>query len=184
MNEPIEGRWLPGAARGEPDAVEALVRHLLPAVYRYTRARLPDRSTAEDVTQEVGLALVRALRRRQVTTENVRAYVFGIATNRVAMYYRTAGRRRELLTDDVPDHEARTPGPEQVATSRETQEQMATILAGLTPAQRDVVLLRIAAGLTAEETGRALGLTANTVRVTQFRALARLRQVADPEVLR
>ncbi|MEU0469211.1 sigma factor-like helix-turn-helix DNA-binding protein [Amycolatopsis sp. NPDC006131] len=41
--------------------------------------------------------------------------------------------------------------------------------------EREIVLLRVAAGLTAEETAAALGLSVNQVRVVQHRALNRLR---------
>jgi RNA polymerase sigma-70 factor (ECF subfamily) len=40
-----------------------------------------------------------------------------------------------------------------------------------------VLVLRVAVGLTAEETGKSLGMTAGAVRVTQHRALARLREL-------
>ncbi|WP_191244695.1 sigma factor-like helix-turn-helix DNA-binding protein [Amycolatopsis deserti] len=41
--------------------------------------------------------------------------------------------------------------------------------------EREIMLLRVAAGLSAEETASALGLSANQVRVVQHRALNRLR---------
>ena len=44
--------------------------------------------------------------------------------------------------------------------------------------------MRIAAGLSAEETGQVLGMTPGAVRVAQHRALASLRQSADLEALR
>jgi RNA polymerase sigma-70 factor (ECF subfamily) len=47
---------------------------------------------------------------------------------------------------------------------------------------REVLMLRVAAGLSAEEAGQVLGLTAGAVRVTQHRALTRLREIAALEV--
>jgi len=47
---------------------------------------------------------------------------------------------------------------------------------------RELLLLRVAVGLSAEETGRALGMTPGAVRVAQHRALARLRTYAAEEV--
>jgi RNA polymerase sigma-70 factor (ECF subfamily) len=43
---------------------------------------------------------------------------------------------------------------------------------------RELLLLRVAVGLSAEETGRALGMTPGAVRVAQHRALSRLRAYA------
>ena len=49
------------AVRGEPAAIDTLIRHFRPVVYRYCRTKLPDPQTAEDVTQEVMFAMVQAL---------------------------------------------------------------------------------------------------------------------------
>ena len=47
---------------------------------------------------------------------------------------------------------------------------------------RELLVLRVAVGLSAEETGRALGMTPGAVRVAQHRALSRLRIYAAEEV--
>ena len=47
--------------------------------------------------------------------------------------------------------------------------------------QRELVLLRVVAGLSAEETGNVLGMSAGAVRVAQHRAIARLRAMASEE---
>ena len=52
---------------------------------------------------------------------------------------------------------------------------MRLLLLRLQPAQRELLLLRVAAGMSAEETGRALGMTAGAVRVAQHRAMQKLR---------
>jgi len=46
------------AQRGEPEALNALYRRLLPGVFAYSAARVPDRVTAEDLTSEVFLQMV------------------------------------------------------------------------------------------------------------------------------
>ena len=57
----------------------------------------------------------------------------------------------------------------------------------MTPRQREVLVLRIAVGLSAEETAQVVGSTPGAVRVTQHRALNRLRRIiggqfeVDPE---
>jgi RNA polymerase sigma-70 factor (ECF subfamily) len=46
---------------------------------------------------------------------------------------------------------------------------------------RELLVLRVLTGLSAEETGAALGMSAGAVRVAQHRALARLRSIAVEE---
>ena len=66
-------------------------------------------------------------------------------------------------------------------------ERLGHLLHKLTPRQREVLVLRIAVGLSAEETAQVVGSTPGAVRVTQHRALNRLRGViggpleVDPE---
>jgi len=50
----------------------------------------------------------------------------------------------------------------------------------LSPAHREVIVLRVAVGLSAQETAQALGTTAGAVRITQHRALNRLRDLIAP----
>ncbi|MGH3750328.1 MAG: sigma factor-like helix-turn-helix DNA-binding protein, partial [Micromonosporaceae bacterium] len=48
----------------------------------------------------------------------------------------------------------------------------------LSPNHREIILMRVAVGLSAEEVGQILGMSAGAVRVTQHRALNRLRSLA------
>jgi RNA polymerase sigma-70 factor (ECF subfamily) len=75
-------------------------------------------------------------------------------------------------------------GPEQRLLGKELTERLGTLLQVLTSRQRQVLILRIAVGLSAEETAKQLGSTPGAVRVTQHRALHRLRALvssAGPE---
>ena len=47
--------------------------------------------------------------------------------------------------------------------------------------QREIVVLRVVVGLSAEETAEAVGSTPGAVRVAQHRALARLRKALASE---
>src|SRR6266851_1315328 len=57
-------RQLDRARRGEPEALSALYRQLLPGVFGYIAARVPDRATAEDLTSDVFLQMGESISRR------------------------------------------------------------------------------------------------------------------------
>ena len=57
------------------------------------------------------------------------------------------------------------------------RERVEALLSDLTDDQREVLLLRVVAGLSVEETAQAVGRPAGAVRALQHRALARLRSV-------
>jgi RNA polymerase sigma-70 factor (ECF subfamily) len=63
-------------------------------------------------------------------------------------------------------------------------ERVRALLAQLPMLQHRLLVLRVLSGLSAEETGEALGMSAGAVRVAQHRALARLRAIlAEDELL-
>jgi RNA polymerase sigma-70 factor (ECF subfamily) len=105
------------------------------------------------------------------------AFVHGIAARKVADARRTAARA-DRPTDDVPDEVDGQPTPEEEALNAADLKQAVNLLEELPEKLREVVVLRVAAGMTAEETGRSLGMSAGAVRVAQHRALSRLRKMA------
>jgi RNA polymerase sigma-70 factor (ECF subfamily) len=71
-----------------------------------------------------------------------------------------------------------TPGPEQQALAMDMARRLSELLTHLSDLHREIVVLRVAVGLSAEEVGGAVGMTAAAVRVAQSRALSRLRTLA------
>jgi RNA polymerase sigma-70 factor (ECF subfamily) len=170
------------AADDEPCAIEQLLARIRPMVVRYCRARLGrvgggSYTTADDVAQEVCLAVLSALPRYRDLGRPFSAFVFGIAAHKVTDAHRGAGRDLSRPVEVLPDVVDPELGPESHAMAAETSRQVHDLLDTLPPAHREVLVLRVAVGLSAEETGQSLGMTPGAVRVTQHRALARLRDM-------
>jgi RNA polymerase sigma-70 factor (ECF subfamily) len=70
---------------------------------------------------------------------------------------------------------ADTPTPSQIASARESSLQVADALAKLPDDYREVLLLRVFEGLSAEEVAERMGRSAGAVRMLQMRALQALR---------
>ncbi|GAA1207700.1 hypothetical protein GCM10009675_29030 [Prauserella alba] len=109
------------------------------------------------------------------------AFVYGIAAHKVADAHRAAHRNKAEPVAEVPDEMERDVGPEQFAIQGELNERMTKLLQVLPEKQREIVVLRVVVGLSAEETAEAVGSTPGAVRVAQHRALARLRKVLAAE---
>ncbi|HVL83402.1 MAG TPA: RNA polymerase sigma factor ShbA [Pseudonocardia sp.] len=170
------------AVTGEPRAVDRLLAEIHPLVLRYCRARLGRCETvlcsAEDVAQEVCLAVVGALPRYVVKGLSFRAFVYGIAAHKVTDVFRVRGRNRTDPVADLPDDvPVQEDGPEFRMLAGELSARLGALLGVLTPRQREVLVLRVAVGLSAEQTAVAVGSTPGAVRVTQHRALTRLREM-------
>lgn len=173
------------AAAGDDAAAEILLTHLRPLVVRYCRGRLgrvPAADfAADDAAQEVLLAVLKALPRYRDEGRPFEAFVFGIAAHKVADLQRAAFRAA-IPTDEMPDAVDLGMTPEEQVL-QDGDAHFASYLLDRLPANlRELLLLRVAVGLTAEETGRALGMTPGAVRVAQHRALTRLRTYAADEV--
>jgi RNA polymerase sigma-70 factor (ECF subfamily) len=167
------------AVAGNRDALREVLEIIRPIVVRYCRARVgaTERSglSADDVAQEVCLAAITALPRYKDQGRPFLAFVYGIAAHKVADAHRAAARNRADPTEIVPERYSLDAGPEQMALDSESAERMNKLLSVLPEKQREIVILRVVVGMSAEETAEAIGSTAGAVRVAQHRALARLK---------
>jgi len=173
------------AVGGDRPATERLLASIRPLVVRYCRARVgrQERSfaSADDVAQEVCLAVLTALPSYRDQGRPFLAFVYGIAAHKVADSHRSAARNRSEPVPEVPDAPETEAGPEQRAMQGELTGQMAQLLRVLPEKQREILLLRVVVGLSAEETADAVGSTPGAVRVAQHRALSRLRKTLAAE---
>ncbi len=103
------------------------------------------------------------------------AFVYGIAAHKVADAHRAAARNRAEPTEVVPERFDAAVGPEQLAINADSAARMDALLSVLPDKQREILILRVVVGLSAEETADAVGSTPGAVRVAQHRALAKLK---------
>jgi RNA polymerase sigma-70 factor (ECF subfamily) len=153
------------AKSGDERAVALLFRDAQPDLLRYLRARAP--GDAEDIASQTWLEVARRLRSFEGDHDAFRAWVFTIASRRLANWRRSFSRRR---ADAAPraTFEAVTSGEEteQLVVDGLSGEEAAQLVARLLPRrQAEVVLLRVLGGMTAEEVGAATGRSAGAVRV-------------------
>jgi RNA polymerase sigma-70 factor (ECF subfamily) len=168
------------ASAGDRLALDQLLARIRPMVLQYCRARIGNgmlgSQAAEDVAQDALLAVCGALGRWR-PEKRVMAFVYGIASNKVVDAYRAAGRDRSVPTDGVPDSPDLSPGPEQSAMLGSEVAELRAMLDELPEHHREILVLRLALGLSAVEVAQTVGSTSGAVRVTQHRALTRLREL-------
>lgn len=185
VRSPTMHQLATAAMTGDRAAIENLMAAVHRIVYRYCRARLVRMSgaddAAQDVAQEVCIAVLTALPRYRDEGKPFEAFVYRIAANKVADA-RRAGYRSAVIVDEVPDSEDLSAGPEELAVMADDARRARVLLDALPSQQRELLLLRVAVGLSAEETGRALGMTPGAVRVAQHRAMQRLRAMVEQPV--
>src|SRR5690242_6370389 len=168
------------AIQGDPLSIARLFFTLRPMIHRICRARLghgPISSAADDVAQEALLAIFTALPHYELRHGvPFRAFAIAIAMRKVADAQRAAVRNRTDPVAQLLDRPcAGENPPEQHAMALDEAMGLRRLLQTLSPQQRAVLSLRIGIGLNANDTARALGMSAIAVRLAQHRALRALR---------
>lgn len=158
-----------GVKANDHEAWRDVVRAIGPSVLGYARSqgsRDPD-----EVLGQVLLELVRGIVRFEGDLGGLRALAIRIAHSRIVDEHRRNGRRLEVVTADVPERPSDGEPVDDLAGS----EWVAEVLEQLPADHRDIILLRVIAGLSVEETAAIVGKRAGAVRVAQHRALTKLR---------
>ncbi|MDX1690193.1 MAG: RNA polymerase sigma factor [Acidimicrobiia bacterium] len=159
------------ARSGDERAWAEIVERLGPRILGYARGK--GIADADDVVQDVFLAAARRIGDFEGTWSNFRSWIFSIAYRQIVDRYRRSGREDaslpRVLVDDLD------PGPADEVVDREAASDAVRALDVLSGDERDVVLLRVVAGLETAEVAEAVGKRPGTVRVVQSRALDKVR---------
>lgn len=174
---------VPLAQQGDQRALKEVIRIVHPVVLRYARARIGGgrTPTAEDVAQEVCLAVATSIGKYQDKGKPFMAFVYGIAYNKVTDAHRALSRDKSSPTEEVPEQVFQGDTPEDAAMVEAGSNRVRELLDLLSEKAREIVVLRVFAGLSAEETAELTGSTAGAVRVAQHRALATMRKAVEQE---
>ncbi len=170
-------RPLVDAARaGNEAALSELYSLYFPRVYRYILARTGNTYDAEDLAEEVFLRMLDAIERFQWREAPFSAWLFRIAHNAVISQRRKDGARGRSapLSEGLPVDGM---GPDELVENRLALNEIMRAAQGLPEAQRQVISLRFAAGLSVAETARAMSKGEGNVKVIQHKAIAKLREM-------
>jgi RNA polymerase sigma-70 factor (ECF subfamily) len=166
----IERSW------DEPDTFAQLYDRHAAAIFRFAARRLGDQ-VAEDVVAETFLAAFRRRHRYDLTRADARPWLYGIAVNVIGKHRRSEVRMLRAFartgTDPVADGDLDQIDDRLCAAG--VGRELAAALAGLTGADRDVLLLIAWAELSYEEAAAALEIPIGTVRSRLSRARREVR---------
>lgn len=172
------------ARQGEQEALGLLYDAYLPRLYRYCLSRVGNETDAEDLAEEIFLKVLGAIDGFQWQPvgagERVPfgAWLFRIAHNHVVSFHRRAATRgpvSELSEQLVGTLSDGARGPAELAVQRLTIEEVFAAVRLLPDAQREVILLRFASGLSIAETAEILGKQLTNVKVLQHKGVQKLK---------
>ncbi len=166
----------------EPGAFGAVFDRHVAEVHRYL-ARRAGRDLADDLVAEVFETAFRRRRSYDVTRDDARPWLYGIAHNVLRGHRRTEVRRLRAYARSGVDPVAGAGGLDGLAERVDAQRagpRLAAALAALKHRDRETLLLYAWADLSYDEIAAALSVPVGTVRSRLNRARRQLRERLGP----
>jgi RNA polymerase sigma-70 factor (ECF subfamily) len=151
--------------RGDAQAFDAFYREMAPRVFGFVRQFTGDRQAAEDVTQDTFTQLWRNPNGFEPEKGSLRGYLFGMARNCAAGWWRKHGLERTPLVS------------ESFECTTEVSSLVSDALQKLDEDQRSLLWLREVEGQSYAELAQTLEIPVGTVRSRLFTAREELRSV-------
>jgi len=172
--------------RGEPGALDELIRGTYADVYALSRRMLGDPDEAADATQEVFVRVMRSVLGFRGDSA-FGTWLHRITVNVCLTMLRKRSKAREAglvagrtpfaLPDDESDVASVGPAPDDQAVTADLVSRSEAALASLPEDARTVVVLRDIEGLSTKEVADLLGVSESVVKVRLHRAHAKLRSL-------
>ncbi len=157
-------------------ALATLAEEYYPAIFRYFYYRTSSREDAEDLTSEVFVRMIGAIKKQKGYFP---AWLYRIARNLLTDYYRKKKTRREISLETMNIESI--PDPKREDTANLSPDEIKKILELITPEQREVIILKFLQGYSAEETAQILHKSVGAIKALQFRAFVSLKEILKRE---
>lgn len=156
----------------ESEALAEIHDEYYEPIYRYVVFRVSNQQVAEDLTSEVFLRLLNALRDTTAPQKTLRGWLYGVAYRVVSDYHRKRYRRSEVqLSESIPSN---TPDPMDRVANKLNWRQVRAALSELTDSQREVIALRFGQEMPIRNVAEVIGKSEGAVKQLQARAIAKL----------
>lgn len=164
------------ARTGDREALNNLVSVYWHPVYHFISYKIGSPEDAQELTQETFFRAFRSLPSFRKTDATFKTYLNHIALNLIRDFWRKKGRSPTFV--DIADHQesgSADDQPDVQAINLEKREAIAMVLQELPENQRQVIELRIIAGLPVREAALAMNKSEASIKMLQLRALKSLR---------
>jgi RNA polymerase sigma-70 factor, ECF subfamily len=147
-------------------------------VYRFCLSQVRNPTEAEDIAAEVFVSALAAYDRTRPGAEDLQPWLLRIARNEIIDRERRRRRWSTLFSRFFADGVEADPGTsvEAQVVLRDELRRVLAVMERLSPRDRELVGLRLAADLPYAEIGRVTGMTEHAATVATRRALQRLRE--------
>jgi RNA polymerase sigma-70 factor (ECF subfamily) len=175
----FEATLIERAQRQDREALIEIYNRYYDSVYTYVYYRVPDQPTTEDITAEVFIRMVSRIQAFTYHRQTILAWLYTIARNLVADYFRANKHVSSLKIND--EYLIDTQNPHHLVEFNTTQAQLISSIGQLTEDQQQVILMKFIGGQSNAAIAEYLGKTEGSVKSMQYRALASLKRILIEE---
>ncbi len=175
MLEIDDNAVLEKAVQGDSEAFGLLYERYVTRIYNYIFYRIGSSYDAEDLTERVFIRALRHINRYNNRGLPFSAWLYRIAHNLVANWYRDNSRRKEIPLDDGILTSHQSSFPEQEVLHSEERERLLQVIRTLPPDRQQLVILKFVDHLSNAEIGQIMGRTEGAIKSLYHRTLLTIR---------
>jgi RNA polymerase sigma-70 factor (ECF subfamily) len=146
-----------------------------PGIYNYARYRVGSPADADDVAARTFEAALAGLGAYDAARGPERVWLFGIARNMVADFFRRRIRRGEVFLEDIPEQIGTEPHIEDLLAGKEEVRLLLEAVSVLDARSRDIVALKFSSGMTNRDIAHMTGLGESNVGLIIYRAVKKMQ---------
>jgi RNA polymerase sigma-70 factor (ECF subfamily) len=163
------------ARQGDQEAFAQLYEAHFDKIFRYVVLKIRNQAEAEDMTQQVFVKAYESIGSYQSQGVPFTAWLFRIAHNQMVDYVRKQSRKPTVPLDESLPIRDETDLEHDVETKIE-MEKVVLATKQLTKAQREVISLRFAGGLSITEAAKTMRKSEGAIKALQHSAILSLRK--------
>jgi len=163
----------------DPDAIAKLYDLYAPKIQSFIYHRTSDPLVTEDLTGQVFLRMLEAMRGGKGWRTSFSGWLYRIAHNLVVDYYRKRSQAIFTNIEDAPNIPANNSNPYKTTAARLESDALLHAINQLTDEQAQVITLRFLEGYNISEVAEIMNKSEGAVKALQFRGMATLRRILE-----
>ena len=165
------------ATQGSNEAFGELYDRYIERIYNYVYYRTSNTHDAEDLTERVFLRAITHIEKYENRGLPISAWLYRIAHNLVANWYRDNSRRQEIPLETFEfTLQYKGEKPELALIRTEEQEDLLCVIRQLPEDRQQLLILKFVEHLTNAEIGQIMGRTEGAIKSLYHRILISLRE--------
>lgn len=163
-------------AKTDKEAFGQLYERYIDKIYNYVYYRTGNVADAEDLTARVFIRAMQHIGNYDDRGVPFSAWLYRIAHNLVANWYRDRSRRKIMSLEDVAQWRTHEDGPESLTQLLEDREALLATIRRLPANRQELLILKFVERLSNKEIGDIMGRSEGAIKSLYHRTLLSLRE--------